>query len=207
MSARIRPLFLALPLLLALPLSAQAATMPANWQAGRDYAAVEDPQPAYAGAREYFMFGCPHCHDFESVVRAQKKPVALTRVPGVFGGPGSPTWVGAQAFYAARLMGQESAYVAAAFAEIHQRGGNPALQTTYIQAARRIGLDPQKFGQLMFSFGVDRQVRAAAEEVRDLNVTVTPTIVVNGRYRVTPVHTQGNFGQMLQRVSVLSQVR
>jgi len=46
------------------------------------------------------------------------------------------------------------------------------------------GVDPKDFAKTFNSFGVDSQVKQASAKVRGYNITGTPTMIVNGKYKV-----------------------
>jgi thiol:disulfide interchange protein DsbA len=50
--------------------------------------------------------------------------------------------------------------------------------------ARLAGVDPQQFLAMANSFGIDSKMRAADAQILAMHVDSTPTLIVNGRYRV-----------------------
>jgi len=50
--------------------------------------------------------------------------------------------------------------------------------------ARVGGVDPQQFLAMANSFGVDSKIRAAEAQILAMHVDSTPTLIVNGKYRV-----------------------
>ncbi len=52
------------------------------------------------------------------------------------------------------------------------------------------------------SFAVDTRVRQADQYIQDCQVDQTPTIIVNGKYRLTPT-TAGGYDQVIALVKYL----
>ena len=50
--------------------------------------------------------------------------------------------------------------------------------------ARLAGVDPQQFLAMANSFGIDSKMRAADAQILAMHVDATPTLIVNGKYRV-----------------------
>jgi protein dithiol oxidoreductase (disulfide-forming) len=61
----------------------------------------------------------------------------------------------------------------------------PTLEQAARFYARVAGVDPQKFLALANSFSIDSKMRAADAQIIAMHVSGTPTIIVNGKYRVT----------------------
>lgn len=166
--------------------------------AGTDYVVIPNGQP-YAPLNgqievvEVFGYVCPACARFAPEVSAWKRrqpaDVRVTYVPVVFG----PVWKPyAHAFYAAQSKGLVDRSHDAVFAAIHlQRTlpgeGRPPTDAATIAAwyAQQYGVDAKEFVSLMNSFGTNSQVNRGMQFARSTGVEGTPTIIVNGKYRVT----------------------
>ena len=68
--------------------------------------------------------------------------------------------------------------------------------------ARVAGVDPQKFLSMANSFGVDSKIRAADAQILAMHVDATPTLIVNGKYRVIRDSLQTN-DQLIELVKYL----
>ena len=68
--------------------------------------------------------------------------------------------------------------------------------------ARVAGVDPQKFVAMANSFGIDSKIRAADAQILAMHVDATPTLIVNGKYRVIRDTVQGN-DQLIELVKFL----
>ncbi len=179
--------------------------------AGVDYVQIANGQPLQPGTgrievAEVFGYTCPHCAHFEPELQAWKKrqaaDVALVQVPAPFGGYWDPY---ARAYYAAEALGVLAQSNEAMFDAIHVKRTMPVgpnvgaaeLAPFYAQ----YGVDAKRFADTYNSFGVDAKINRARQFAVKSGVESTPSIVVNGKYRVTV--DQDGFGKMLQTVDWL----
>lgn len=161
-------------------------------QAGRDYVEIPGGKPWAARqgrieVAEVFGYSCPHCAHFEPLLRQwqarQARDVDLVAVPAVFGGPWD-TW--ARAFFAASDLGLLSRTHAAVFAAIHDNGQlprNPAAQEL-AGFYSRYGVDADRFRAAMAGPKVEARMAQARDFAVASGLEGTPTLIVNGRYRV-----------------------
>ena len=185
--------FVSALLLLALAWLPGAALAQSTPQAGRDYVEIPGGQawaarPGRIEVAELFGYTCPHCAHFEPLLKQWKqrqgKDVDLALVPAVYGG----AWdVWARAFFAASDLGLVSRSHAAVFAAIHDNGQlprNPSAQElgTFFS---RYGVDGERFRAAMADPKVDARMDRARKFAIASGAEGTPTLVVNGRYRVT----------------------
>ncbi|MBP8802936.1 MAG: thiol:disulfide interchange protein DsbA/DsbL [Pseudoxanthomonas sp.] len=180
-------------LLLALAWLPGAALAQSTPQAGRDYVEIPGGQawaarPGRIEVAELFGYTCPHCAHFEPLLaqwkQRQGKDVDLALVPAVYGG----AWdVWARAFFAASDLGLLPRSHEAVFAAIHRDGRlprNPSAQElgTFFSS---YGVDGDRFRAAMADPKVDARMDRAREFAIASGAEGTPTLVVNGRYRVT----------------------
>ena len=180
-------------LLLALAWLPGAAPAQPTPQAGRDYVEIPGGQawaarPGRIEVAELFGYTCPHCAHFEPLLaqwkQRQGKDVDLALVPAVYGG----AWdVWARAFFAASDLGLLPRSHEAVFAAIHRDGRlprNPSAQElgTFFSS---YGVDGDRFRAAMADPKVDARMDRAREFAIASGAEGTPTLVVNGRYRVT----------------------
>jgi thiol:disulfide interchange protein DsbA len=187
---RLLPRALALLLVLLLPLAACAAgTAPV---AGRDYEEIADGTPyrPLAGkveVVEVFAYWCPHCAHFQPSVEAwaRKLPanVRFDYVPAAFQ-LDDPL---ARAFFAAQAAGKLAVTHDATFRAIHEQQTLPRNATVDEVAAfyGTLGLDPAKTKAAMTGFSVGGQMKQARDFALRSGIEGTPTLIINGRYRVT----------------------
>lgn len=80
----------------------------------------------------------------------------------------------------------------------------PALEDAAKFYARVAGIDAKQFLDTSKSFAVDMSIRRAEAFMRAAHVDQTPTIVVNGKYRLH-VSSAGGPNQLLELVNYLVQ--
>jgi thiol:disulfide interchange protein DsbA len=111
--------------------------------------------------------------------------VKFTPVAAPFGGYWLPY---AKAFYTAQTMGLLDETHDAMFRAIHIERSLPVQPTpTNEQIAQfyaQYGADPQQFASTMASFATDAKLKRATQWLQRAGVDSTPTLVVNGKYRV-----------------------
>ena len=204
---------------LLLPLSAPAAT----WTEGIHYARVTPPQQTTVPAgkvevMEVFSYACPACNAFQPVIeklRSTLSPQAqVVFLPAAFN-PQEDWPMFQRAFFAAQALGIAERTHQAMFDAVWKTGelgvttaGNrlkdplPSLADAARFYARVASVDPQKFLAMANSFAIDSKVRAADAQILAMHVESTPTLIVNGKYRVIRDSVQTN-DQVMELVRYL----
>ena len=180
----------ALLLLVLLPWFAHAAT-PVE---GTDYVVIPDGKPfaplnGKVEVVEVFGYTCIHCAHFQPQVAAWKKKqpahVRFTPVPAAFGGFWMPY---ARAYYAAEKLGVLGKTHDVMFKALHEQGSMPIQNASNQEIAAfyaKYGANPKVFAQTMDSPAVEAQLQRSRQFAMDTGIEGTPTMVVNGKYRVT----------------------
>jgi protein dithiol oxidoreductase (disulfide-forming) len=78
----------------------------------------------------------------------------------------------------------------------------PSIEDAARFYAQQAGVKAQTFIGTANSFGVDSKIRQADQYVRDCQVDETPTIIVNGTYRLT-APSAGNYDRMVELTKYL----
>ncbi len=160
-------------------------------QAGTDYVAIDGGQ-AFAQTAgkievaEVFAYWCGHCAAFEPLVNAWKAKlpadVNFVAVPAVFNeGDNYP-----RAYYAAQTMGVLAQTHEATFNAIHLQRKLPpnASADAIADFYATLGVDGTQFRSTMQSFAVNASLGRARQFAVRSGIEATPTLVVNGKYRV-----------------------
>jgi len=177
---------------------------------GRDYATIKDAEPwkplnGKIEVVEVFGYVCPACAAFNPLVSAWKnklpQDVRFTYVPAPFG----PEWTPyAKAFYVAESMHLVDRSHDALIHAIHVERSMPGEGTKPDEQAianfyGKYGANPKEFLSTMNSFSVSAQVNKGRQFMLRTGANSTPTIIVNGKYRVTA----GTFEDVLRVASAL----
>ena len=160
-----------------------------TWTAGTDYAMIEPAQPTSTGDKievvEVFSYACPHCAHFQPYVDELKSKLPANAqfvlVPAVF----NPAWEPfARAFYTAQTLGLVDKTHQALFDALHRDhlplGSLEALANFYAGHGANSG----NFLSTANSFVIDAKMSHGSDMVRAYGIEATPTLVVNGKYRV-----------------------
>jgi protein dithiol oxidoreductase (disulfide-forming) len=161
---------------------------------GTDYVVIENGQPfeplnGQVEVVEAFGYTCPHCANFQPLVNAWKAQlppdVRFTYVAAPFGGYWIPY---AKAYYAAEAEGVLAQSHDAMFRALHIERSLPIQGATSEQIAQwyaKYGVDPTRFAATMDSFGTNAKLNRARQFLQRSGVDGTPSMVVNGKYKVT----------------------
>jgi thiol:disulfide interchange protein DsbA len=224
-SIRRRPVVaLAMTLVLALLGAAPAAQSAERWVAGVNYFLITPVQPTGLPAgkievTEVFSYACPGCNRFYPIADRLQASLPTNAVmdylPAAFR-PDEDWPVFQRAYLAARELGIDKRTHDALFDAIWKTGElavfDPATQRAKRPAptlgdiaqfyAKAAGIKAEAFLATATSFAVDVKVRQADELIRDYGISETPSIVVNGKYRLNPV-SAGGYEQTIELVKWL----
>ena len=189
------------------PASASPAAPEPTWEAGKNYFLIDPPQPTASGDKvevlEIFSYACPHCAHFQSFAEKIKQSLpayaTFDYMPAIF----SPMWEPfARAYYAAQSLGVLGQTHQALYDAIHR--DHLPLRTLDDLAGfyEQHGVDRAKFLSAASSFETESQLSRAREIVKGDHVDGTPSIVVNGKYRITG-DSAGSYAQILDLVNYL----
>jgi thiol:disulfide interchange protein DsbA len=176
---------------------------------GTDYVVLDSPQPLWSQAprieiAEVFSYRCIHCAEFQPKVdqwlKTMPADVRWEYVPGVFGG----SWDDfARAYFAAEVLGvRERTHdnvFKGVFVDQYVKEGKP---DEIAQMYTHWGVDKAQMLSTMQSFGVTAKLNRAKQFAKRTGVNATPTIILNGKYRVEVTPDRG-FDGMLQTVEWL----
>lgn len=178
-----------------------------EYKDGKDYVTLEfpvkTPDPSKIEVTEMFGYLCPHCNHFEPLLYAWKNrlpaDVLFDRVPVVFG----RSWEKfARAYYTAELLGVVDKTHEQMFDAIHKEHKRFANDGDLADFYASLGVDKDKFAKTLNSFAVDSMLKIGESKLRSYGVDGVPTMIVNGKYRVTG-STAGSNEAMLKVVDYL----
>ena len=167
-----------------------------EYVAGRHYEILDSPSvtrdPSKVEVVEVFWFGCNHCYALESYILPWKK----TLPKDVDYWKSHATWnptlkIHARLFYSAKALGIVDKIVPGAFTAIQREGrfltGNSELEYFF----KGFGVEKEKYLSVSNSFGVNNAVKQADNRMRQWTITGVPTLIVNGKYKVSGTREVG----------------
>jgi protein dithiol oxidoreductase (disulfide-forming) len=201
----------------------KSATAAPKWVEGRNYYLIQPPRPTGLPAgkvevTEVFSYACPACNQFQPYMRKLKQSLpanaVLDYVPASFNQ--AEDWPMFQlAYETARTFGVaeqahdamfDAVWTTGELATTDTSGGLKSHMPTIEDAARfyekHAGIPAAKFVAASKSFGVDSQVRVDEEKLKQYAVDRTPTLIVNGKYRLV-VQSAGGEEQTIELVNWL----
>jgi protein dithiol oxidoreductase (disulfide-forming) len=135
---------------------------------------------------EFFSYGCSHCADFQPAMSDLKSRLPasarLRLVPVIF----NPHWEAfSRAFYAAEALGITEQSHQALFDRMRtQRTATNSLPELATQFYQQYGVDPARFIAVANSAAITRKLGEAYRLATISGVDRTPTLTINGKYRV-----------------------
>ena len=222
MRMSVRSLWILAVLLAASPWAGAATAT--QWVEGHNYFVIQPAQPTSVGpgkieVTEVFSYACPACNAFQPVMEKLRHALPanaqLTFLPAAFN-PQEDWPMFQRAYFAAQALGIIERTHQAMFDAVWKTGelgittpGNnrlkdplPSIADAARFYARVAGVDPQKFLAMANSFGVDSKIRAADAQILAMHVDSTPTLIVNGKYRVIRESPPNN-DQLIELVKYL----
>ncbi|HEY6823110.1 MAG TPA: thiol:disulfide interchange protein DsbA/DsbL, partial [Steroidobacteraceae bacterium] len=178
----------------------------ATWTEGVQYTRLTPAQQTTVAAGkvevlEVFSYGCPACNAFQPVMdklrRALPANAQLAFLPAAFN-PSEDWPMFQRAYFAAQALGIAERTHQAMYDAVWKSGelgivvpgGNrlksplPSIADAARFYARVAGIDAQQFLAMANSFGIDGKIRSADAQILAMHVDSTPTLIVNGKYRV-----------------------
>ena len=195
-----------------------------RWVEGKNYFRIEPAQPTDDPSKvvvtEVFSFACPACNHFEPIM--DKIAASLPSYAKVEYLPAGfiPTedWPAFQrAYFAAQALGVDARSHDAMFDAVWKTGelATDNLVTGQLKSKMpsleqiagfyaRYGVKPADFVATANSFAVSTRVRRADQTIQAMGVVGTPTLVIDGKYRLD-VASAGGYPQTIELVQWLVQ--
>jgi thiol:disulfide interchange protein DsbA len=183
-------LVLSAPLAQAQEPAAPAAPADTTPRPGVDYDVLTTPIATYGKGKievaEVFSYGCHFCAAFQPFVNTWKKTMPASvrweYVPAAFGGYWDEF---ARAYFAADALGVQKKTHDAVFKAVFvdqavKSGTSDEIADMYA----KLGVDRGKFVNAAQSAGVAAKVARARQFALNAGIDATPTIVLNGKYRI-----------------------
>ncbi len=152
---------------------------------------------------EAFAYPCPACNTFHphisdweqrqpEFVDFKRLPIGLQRGWDLF----------ARAYYTAQIMGLGEEAHDAVFKALHEEGRQIRNFEDIAAIYTDFDVTTESFINTSQSFAVDSRMRRNQSDVNRYGIRQTPTVIVQGRWRVTPANFN-SFEQMLEAIDYL----
>ncbi|MGA9421192.1 MAG: thiol:disulfide interchange protein DsbA/DsbL [Rhodanobacteraceae bacterium] len=185
----------------AFALVAHAADEP--WKVGKNYFMVEPAQPTgdKIEVLEVFSYACPACDQFHSIADKIKSDLPanaeMRYLPASF--RSDEDWpVFQRAFFTAQALGLTDQSHDALFDAVWTNGTLKTTDPVTHQLVNplptiedianffsRFGVKPADFVATANSFAVNTKMKQADAKIKACGVDSTPTLIINGKYRLT----------------------
>jgi protein dithiol oxidoreductase (disulfide-forming) len=189
----------------ALGIASQAQAQGTNWVAGKHYTVIPTQRTNVPAGKvevlEVFSYGCPACNQFQPTIKKLKAALPpnaqLAYLPAAWH-PEENWPVFQRAYFTAQSLGVSEKAQDAIYQAIWSTGelaiadpGTRRLKTKLPSIddiarfyQRVTGVKAADFVKASKSFGVDLKMRQADSQITAMQISGTPTLVVNGKYRV-----------------------
>jgi len=177
---------------------------------GKDYFRIEPAQPKWTSTDkievvEAFSYGCPACNAYHTTMNQLVKELpsnaVVTFMPASF--MPQENWVTLQrAYLTAQALGvadkandaiYDAVWTTRELSSMNPSGSGlkprEALPTIadIAKVYAKFGADPKEFVAVSDSFAVNTKMKRADELMKAYGVEGTPTLIIDGKYRVNPL--------------------
>lgn len=194
------------------------------FEAGKHYFVIEPPQPTSTGDKievlEVFSYACPACNFFQPAVEKIRKSLPanaeMAYLPAAF--RADEDWpVFQRAYYTALALGITDKTHDATFDAVWKDDGPlrisdakthrpvkemPTIEDVAAFYATKTGLKKEDIVGVANSFAVSTRMKRADAMIKATGVDSTPTIIVNGKYRLT-APSAGSLDKLAELVKFL----
>ena len=154
------------------------------------------PQPVETGDRieviDFFWYGCPYCNELqpalEGWIRRKPADVALRRIPAILRDSWAPH---ARIYYALEQLNEVERLHLKVYYSYHVEKLHLSKPDVMVEWAVKNGIDRKRWLDAYDSPEVDAKVERAKKLSAAYTVSVTPTLVVDGRYLTSGAYVPG----------------
>ena len=210
----------------AAPADVPAFVEDPKWVEGKNYFRIEPAQPKVSNTdkvevTEVFSYACPSCNNFHPLVgklAASLPSYAVMSYLPVSFIPQENFPMFQRAYLTAQALGVADKANDAMYDAVWKskelsseradgQGLKPMSDLPKIEDAAKVyakfGADPKEFVAVANSFSINTQVKRADQLVKAYGVEGTPTIVIDGKYRID-LRAAGGYAQMVELAKYLA---
>ena len=155
---------------------------------------------------EFFSYGCGHCFNFEPLLESFEtrlpEGVVVQRIPVIWNNNAGMKLL-AKAYFAGQILDVLDPVHGAMFTAIHRQRKRIATPEAVRAVFVDSGVDAKNFERAFNSFGTDSMVRQAAARTEGARINGTPSLMVNGKYRID-TRQAGSQANMLKIAAFLA---
>lgn len=185
-----------------------------DYVAGQHYKVLTTPVPVTDPSRievvEIFWYGCPHCRDFNPMIKAWAKTlpedVNLELLP-VSTAKDSKIKVHAMAFFASQALGVQDDVHQALFDAIARDKRPLNSESAMIEFLAGLGVDKARLEKAFASSGLRARSESAFKRVQAFQAPGVPALIVNGKYRIDAGDAGGFSGMLAVADFLIAQER
>jgi len=200
-------------LILSVCLFFTAYAQAANWVEGQHYFVIKPAQPTNVAPGkvevvEVFSYGCPACFQYyptaDKLKASLPKNAEMSYLPASWN-PGEAWPLFQRAYFTAQVMGIADKTHSAMFNAIwagdelavidartnRSKNPLPTIEKAAAFYARVAGVKADDFVKMAKSFSVEVKMKGADTTIQAYHADSTPTLVVNGKYRLNPTSAGG----------------
>ena len=174
---------------------------------GKEYKLLNPPQPV-SGKKievlEFFFYGCSHCFDLQKSLhpwlKTMPKDAEMIYVPTIYRDSMEPM---ARAFYALDSMAEVQKLHDKLYLAMNVENVDLSDETKISEFVAKNGVDRTKFSAAYNSFTIQSKVTRAKQMVRSYRIGGTPTLIVDGKYIITGLHSEDTI-RVLNEVIVMA---
>ena len=156
---------------------------------GKDYVLLATPastqDPSKIEVAEVFSYHCSHCLDFEPLLDAwlkkQSADINFVQIHAAWQPFMKPLQRG---FYTAYKLKLQDQIKMAAFTEFQHKRNKLETAEAWANFLEPYGAKREDVLELYGTFGITTEINQANAKIRAYKLTGTPTLIVDGRYRI-----------------------
>ena len=180
-----------------------------EFRLGVDYRIVDNPLPVkkdgIVEVTETFWYGCGACYNFDAPVNSwaskQADDVKFSKMPVTWG---SIHQLHASLYYTIEALNLDPSTHSAVFVSMHKEGNFLSSVKAVKNFLKGFGIAPEVSEKYLNSFTVKQRVNKAMKHGRQLEVTSTPVMIVDGKYMIEP---RGSYEKILKVVDYVIELQ
>ena len=172
----------------------------AEFKLGRDYKLIDNPLPVkkdgIVEVTESFWYGCYACYSFEPAINSwaakQDADIKFRKMP-VSWGPVHK--LHARLYYIIESLKLDPSTHSAVFVTMHKEGNMLQRESSVKDFLSKFDVAPEITEKYLKSFTINQKINRDAKQAKQMMLTATPMIVVDGTY---VIQNKGSYADMLK---------